>query len=114
MVLTTKTLVSWKWRGVMMNFRGRISTNALTLKGGMYAKMASDLTPSMVSTARLYCISGLVMVEIWLKVVLSIETRMVRKSVFPRKAKVTNRMDPSSQWKSVDFWIPLPSRPNQV
>ncbi len=89
-------------------------SKARILKGGMYANIASDFTPSNVSTARRYWISAVALQEIWLNVVLSMETRMVRKSVLPRKAKVMKRNGPSSQWKSVDFWIPVPSRPNQI
>jgi hypothetical protein len=48
------------------------------------------------------------------KVVLSMETRMVRKRVFPRKANVTMRIGPKSQWKSIDLWIPVPSSPNHT
>ena len=47
-------------------------------------------------------------------VVESIETRIVRKSVLPRKAKATIRIGPSSQWNSTDVVIPVPSRPNQI
>jgi hypothetical protein len=33
----------------------------------------------------------------------NIETRMVRKSVLPRKANRIMSVGPSNQWKSVDF-----------
>ena len=56
--------------------------------------MASDLTPSKVSTARRNWISAVLLATIWEKVFESIETRMVRKSVLPRKVKVTMRIGP--------------------
>ena len=49
-----------------------------------------------------------------LKVFDSIEMRMVRNSVFPRKVKVTMRNGPRNQWKSGDSSIPVASRPNQI
>ena len=65
-------------------------------------------------TALLNWISAATFDAILEKVLLSIETRMVRKSVSPKKAKVTIRIGPISQWNSTDFWIPVPSRPNQT
>lgn len=56
--------------------------------------MASDFTPSKVRTARRNWISAVLLETIWLNVLLSIETRMVRKSVLPTKAKVIMRTGP--------------------
>ena len=52
------------------------------------------LTPSKVSTARRNWISALLLATICEKVFESMETRIVRKSVLPRKAKVTMRTGP--------------------
>lgn len=51
---------------------------------------------------------------IWEKVFESIETRIVRKSVLPRKAKVTMRIGPRMRWKSTLRVTPVPSSPNQI
>jgi len=74
---------------------------ARMLNGGWYANTASALTPSRVRTARRKLISAIALVEIVLKVLDSIETKIVRKSVFPRKANVTITEGPSNQWNSV-------------
>lgn len=65
--------------------------------------IASDFTPSSVKTLRRNCISAVAFDTMFEKVVLSMETRMVRKRVFPKKANATIRIGPKSQWKSVDF-----------
>ncbi len=113
-VRTAETLILWNQRGVRINFRGMRVMRARILKGGWYAKIASDFTPSSVRTARRNCISAVALATMVENVLLSMETRIVRKSVFPRNAKATMRMGPRSQWKSTEREIPVPSRPNQT
>jgi hypothetical protein len=87
---------------VRTNLRGISIITARILKGGWYAKIASDFTPSRVRTARRNWTSAVALETMVEKVVLSMETRMVRKSVFPRKAKATMSIGPNSQWKSTE------------
>src|SRR2546423_8280121 len=108
------TLTLWNCLSLSMNLSGSIMTRAMMLKGGIYAKMASDLTPSKVRTARRNCISAVAFAAMTLKVFESIETRIVRKRVLPRNAKSTINVGPRIQWKSGDLWIPVPSRPNHI
>jgi hypothetical protein len=48
------------------------------------------------------------------KVLVRMATRMVRKSVFPKKAKVMISVGPRIGWKSGARSMPVPSRPNQI
>lgn len=45
---------------------------------------------------------------------LSMDTRIVKKRVLPKKANATMRIGPSNQWKSTLRWMPVPSRPNHT
>lgn len=67
-----------------------------------------------MSTARRNWISAVALETIVEKVVESMETRMVRKRVLPRNAKVTIRMGPRSQWNCADVVMPVPSSPNHI
>lgn len=80
-----------------MNLSGMKRKTARMLKGGWYANTASALTPSRVRTARRNWISAVALEEIVLNVLDSIDTRIVRKSVFPRNAKATMTPGPNSQ-----------------
>lgn len=77
-----------------MNLSGTRMSRARMLKGGWYAKIASLLTPSSVKTACRNCTSAVALVTMAAKVFDSIDTRMVRNKVFPKKAKVTMREGP--------------------
>lgn len=62
--------------------------------------MASLLTPSSVKTAFRKWISAVAFATTLPKVFVSIDTRIVRKSVFPRNANVIINIGPRSQWNS--------------
>ena len=101
-------------RGVKTNFSGNKTTRARKLRGGLYANNASDFTPSNVNTALLNWISAVAFWARFVYVLLSIATRIVKKSVLPRKANVIIRVGPRNQCIPVDLWTPVPSSPNQI
>ncbi len=76
--------------------------------------MASLLTPWNVKTARRNWISAASLEMILEKVLVKMATRMVRKSVLPRKANVMMSIGPRIRWKSDARSMPVPSSPNQI